>query len=89
VELDYDTHLFSSDELDEIGLEVYKDGRDGYIKEWKRLLIPVLKDSHSQERKFLRWIHFENHWYRDPPNGITDVVENGELEVFPTTSLIV
>ncbi|KAF9782927.1 hypothetical protein BJ322DRAFT_182548 [Thelephora terrestris] len=89
VELDYDTHLFSSDELDEIGREVYKDGRDGYIKEWKRLLIPVLKDSHSQERKFLRWTHSENHWYRYPSNGITDVVENGELEVFPTTSLIV
>ena len=89
MELDYDTHLFSLDELNEIGHEACgRDGRERYLKEWKGLLIPVLKDSHSKERKFLRWKLSENHWYR-APNIITDIVEDGELEVLPNTSPVV
>jgi len=44
---------------------------------WKRGFADVLKDSPSKDRKFLRWrIVYTN-----------DIMENGELEVFPRTSL--
>jgi hypothetical protein len=79
VELDYDIHLFAPDEIDEIGHAVYRNGIEKRLKEWKRLLIPVLEDSTSREPKFLRWKVSENHWYHGPP--ITDVVENGMVEV--------
>lgn len=85
MELDYDTHLFSPDEIDEVGEEICRARRETYLKELKRHLIPVLKDSPSNERKFLRWKFSENHWYRDLPNGITDLVESGMLEVLQET----
>lgn len=50
---------------------------------WKRGLIDVLKDSPSKNRKFLRWSVASR---RDYLMRIA-VLENGELEVFPETSL--
>jgi hypothetical protein len=85
VELDYETYLFSRDEIEEVGREVCKDKRIAYLGELERRLVPVLKGSLSNERKFLRWKFSENHWYL--PRGITDLVENGVLEVLPETSL--
>ena len=50
---------------------------------WKTHLIQVLKDSPSEERKFLRWNLIGSLWF-----VAQDVVlEAGELEVLPETSL--
>lgn len=89
MELEYDTHLFSSDEIDELGgREVCEGKRKAYLKELKKCIIPALKDSPSNERKFLRWKFSENHWYRNPPNEVTDLVEDGVLEVLQETSKV-
>ena len=88
MELDYDTHLTSPHEIDEVGREICKGKREAYLKELKKQLIPILKDSSSDNRKFLKWKFSENHLYRGPPNRMTDLVERGELEVLPGTSLI-
>jgi len=86
VELDFITLLFP----DEIGTakgEVRRGQAETYLKLWKVHLIQVLKDSPSKERKLLRWKVSE----REMPYGVTEytvvVVEDGELEVLPETSL--
>lgn len=78
MELDYDTYLFLPDETDVVGREK----RMEYLGELKRRLIPVLKDSPSDQRKFLRWKLSENHW--SLPFG--NLLENGVLEVLPETT---
>lgn len=50
---------------------------------WKTHLIQVLKDSTSKERKFLRWKLIGSLWF--VAKGV--VLEAGELEVLPETSL--
>ena len=58
------------------------------LKAWKRHVIEVLKDSPSEERKFLRWKVYESR--RLPysvSRGTQVVLEQGELEVLPGVSL--
>jgi len=57
---------------------------------WKRGFIDVLKDSPSKDRKFFRWWIAHTRWIPRPnlpPSSSYDVVEKGELEVSPDTSL--
>ena len=86
VEFDFITLLFP----DEIGTakgDLRRVQTETYLKLWKAHLVQVLKDSPSKERKFLRWKISE----RQMPYGVSEytviVVENGELEVLPETSL--
>ena len=83
MELDYEIYLFLTDETDEVGREVCRGKRMAYLGELKRHLIPVLKDSPSNQRKFLRWKFSENHWCLP----LVNLVETGELEVLQETSL--
>ena len=55
---------------------------------WKRGFIDILKDSPSKDRKFLRWGVAHTRSYPGPnlPQSY-DIVEKGELEVSPDTSL--
>jgi hypothetical protein len=57
------------------------DAPDERQEAWKRDFVDVLKNSPSQDRKFLRWRTTRGEWQR------YDVVASGELEVFPGTSL--
>ena len=56
---------------------MYRYREETEMKAWKKHLIEVLEDSPSKERKFLRWRVYETQ----------EVVEEGELEVLPGTSL--
>ena len=80
MELEYNTFVSYG-----IEREIRKDKRETFLKEWTGLLIPVLKDSPSKERKFLRWKFSEIR--RFCIRGYTGVVENGKLEVLPETLL--
>jgi hypothetical protein len=53
---------------------------------WKRELIGLLKDSPSTDHKFLRWKIIRN-YVRRHVGRVHEIVEAGELEVFPETSL--
>lgn len=81
MELDYETRIHITNRGKR------KDRRDKqkkHLKEWMRLLVPVLKDSPSKERKFLRWrlseLELSVIW-RVMPGG----VKSGELEVLLDT----
>ena len=78
MELDYHTVPYLGLKAGEVGDEFHRQGTEAYIKGWKKLLIPVLKDSSSNERKFLRW-----RLTRLPE----DLLMSEELEVFPETPL--
>ena len=54
MELDYHTVPYLGLKAGEVGDESHRKGTEAYIKGWKKLLVPVLKDSPSNERKFLR-----------------------------------
>ena len=58
----------------------------GKRKAWKAGLIDVLKNSPSEDRKFLRWNLI--HVYQKPADGcyVREVAETEELEVFPESS---
>ena len=86
VEFDFLTLLFP-DETGTAKGELRRAQTETSLKLWKAHLIQVLKDSPSKERKFLRWKISESQM----PYGVSEctvvVVENGELEVLPETSL--
>ena len=66
---------------DDAGKERLKKG----LVIWRGHLVQILKDSPSEERKFLRWKLVETPlWSLD---DLEDIVIAGELEVFPETSL--
>ena len=88
VELGYEEEIHFEYKKDITAQEVRRGEINAFLKECKRLVVPILKDSLSKERKFLRWKFSENHMYRIPPQEFTDLVENGELEVLPESSLI-
>jgi len=52
---------------------------------WKRCFTDVLRDSPSKDRKFLRWRIVHTQIFAVPQTY--DIVENGELEVFPRIPL--
>jgi len=84
VELDYDAYL-SPSHRNIMEPAVRRDEQDTYLKEWTKHVIPVLKDSPSKERKFLRWRFSEINWV--DTRRVMGAVENGELEVHPETPL--
>jgi len=86
VDLDFTTSPFYTD-AGTAQSELYKAQAKTDLITWKAYLIEVLKDSPSKERKFLRWKVYEDQRRRGIPRGGHVVVEEGELEVFPETSL--
>ena len=65
--------------------------REELLEGWKKLLIQVLKDNPSEERKFLKWKFTESIRTRvceDPAYMPTIVTKNGELEVLPKASIV-
>lgn len=66
---------------------VHADKQEEFLKlfkEWRGVLVPVLKDSPAKKRKFFRWKFSEIHQY--PSRRVMGPVENVELEVLPETS---
>lgn len=89
VELSYETAVPFEERVDTVKCEVRRDKRNAHMKEYKKLMIKILKDGPSEERKFLRWEFLENYTNRSHSQKLTDIVENGGLEVVPGTSLAV
>ena len=81
MELDYAIQVYSEDE---VKCRVRVDKQEALLKEWTGLLIPVLKDSPSKERKFLRWMLSEIYPY---PRRPTISTKSRELQVLPETPL--
>lgn len=87
VDLDFITSPFYPDETGTAKSELYRVRAETDLGVWKAYLIEVLKDSPSNERKFLRWKVYKSLRHHGIPRGIQVVVEEGGLEVFPETSL--
>ena len=86
VDLNFTTSPFYG--LEEAGTpkgELYRTQAKADLTVWKRHLIEVLKDSPSKERKFLRWKVCGSQ--RGISRSVQVVIEEGELEVLPETSL--
>jgi len=84
VDLDFITPI----RLGEMGTtrgELYGPEAKTDLKAWKRRVIGVLKNSRSKKRKFLRWKVYEGQRRDGICGGV--LVEEGELEVLPGTSL--
>ena len=87
MELDFIALLYSPYEMGTANRELRRAQMETDLKAWRVHLIQVLKDSPSGERKFLRWKVSESQLYRRVSEDIVVVVEDGELEVLPETSL--
>jgi len=87
VELDFITSPFHPDETGTAKSDLYRTQVEMDLKAWKACVVEILKDSPSKERKFLRWKVYKSQRPHGIPRGIHVVVEEGELEVFPETSL--
>jgi len=87
VDLDFVTSPFYLDEFDAGLSELYGALAVKDLGRWKAFLVEVLKDSPSKERKFLRWKVYKGKRHRGFPREVQMVVDEGELEVFPETSL--
>ena len=88
VDLDLSTPPFYPDETDTTAESEHYRGRvEADLNAWKAYMIEVLKDSHSNERKFLRWKVYKIPRRNDIPRGLQVIAEEGVLEVFPETSL--
>ena len=66
--------------------EEVREKRKALTEKWTRLLIPILKDSPSKERKFLKWKFYELHWRRIRWSLVS--ARKGMLEVLPETPLV-
>ena len=75
--------LYFSRPVDDTTFDAGKEKLKKGLTIWKAHLIQILKDSPSEERKFLRWKLVESLWFL----GKDIVVMAGELEVLPETSL--
>ena len=87
MEVDLIAYLFA---LDEPGTAEYRRRRaqiETDLNAWKAHLIQVLKDSPSEERKFVRWMVSERYTSPDTFGCNLVAVESGELEVLPETPL--
>ena len=89
VDVDFVTSPFYTGEAGTAGGELYAAWIQVHLKAWKRHIIEVLKDSPSEERKFLRWATFEQQGSRSGFARFLQpiVLEEGELEVLPETFL--
>ena len=85
VELHFPKVIVSVDILDEAELELLRAEAKTELKIWKTHLIQVLKESPSEERKFLRWKVTEHQIRRGTVRRNAVVRENGELEMLPGT----
>lgn len=85
VDLDFTTSPFYPDENGTPKNELYRTQAETDLKVWKGYLIEVLKDSPSEERKFLRWKVCKTLRQLYTSGGAHVVLEEGELEVFPET----
>jgi len=86
-ELDFTTSPFHAVGPDTAKSDHYKAQVEMDLKAWKACLVEILKDSPSKERKFLRWKVYKSQRHHGISRGAQVVVEEGELEVFPETSL--
>lgn len=87
MEIDLTAYLFTPDEPwmaehKRRGAQIKTD-----LDAWKAHLIQVLNDSPSEERKLVRWRVSERYTPYDASECNLVVVESGEMEVFPETSL--
>ena len=88
VDVDFVTSPFYTGETGTADGELYVARIEADLKAWKRHLIEVLKDSLSEERKFLRWATFEQQGSRGFARFLQPMVlEEGELEILPETFL--
>ena len=88
VDLDLVTSPFCPDEdASTAESELYKARVEMDLNAWKRHVVEILKDSPSEERKFLRWRVHKGQGLDGIFRGAQVVVEETELEVFPETSL--
>jgi len=88
VGLDFTVAPFYPDEMDTTECERFRVQAETDLKAWKRRVVEILNESPSKERKFLRWKVYETR--RLPYStlrGTQVVLEEGELEVLPGTSL--
>jgi len=84
VELDF-IHPFRLDEVGTTRGKLYRAETKRELKAWKRRVIEVLKNSPSKKRKFLRWKIYEGQRCDSVSGSV--LVEEGEFEVLPETSL--
>ena len=87
VDLEFTTSPFYLDEATMANRELYKARAEVELNAWKACPIEILKDSPSRERKFFRWKVYKGRRHHGFDNGVQVVNEEGELEVFPETSL--
>lgn len=85
VELDFNISPFYPEEIGTIERESYRAQTETDLTVWKSDMIEILKDSPSQGRKFLRWKVYESQRCNGISRGV--IMMEGELEVFPGTSL--
>ena len=81
------TSPFYAHGLGTVNSGLYMARREVDLRVWKRRLIEILKASPSKERKFLRWVVCEREKSCGLLKYIREVLEEGELEVFPETFL--
>jgi len=87
VDISFISYLLYAEESAPAGCELRRARVEKDLKAWKGHLIKVLKDSPSKERKLLRWKLSEWQIGGSSSKDMPVAVEDGELEVFPETSL--
>ena len=87
MEIDLTAYLFTPDEPWMAEHRRRKAQIETDLNAWKVHLVQVLQDSPSKERKFVRWKVSERYTPYDVSECNLVVVESGELEVLPETSL--
>jgi len=84
VDLEFITSEPHPDEMGTAGDKFYR-AQIKDLKAWKRRVVEVPKNSPLKESKFLRWKVYESQARHGVSGGT--LVEEGELEVLPGTTL--
>lgn len=87
VDLEFTTSPFYLDEATTAERERHRARAEVDLIAWKACLIEVLQNSPSKERKFFRWKVYKGRRHHGFISGVQVVSQEGELEVFPETSL--
>ena len=87
MDLEFTTSPFYLDEATMTERELHRARAEADLNAWKACLIEILKNSPSNERKFFKWRAYKGRSHHGFPRGVQVVSQEGELEVFPETSL--
>jgi len=87
VDLEFNTSPFYLDEATIEERELHRARAEVDLNAWKACLIEILKNSPSKERKLFRWRTYTGRRHQGFGAGLQVISEEGELEVFPETSM--